>query len=256
MNVAFRGAGAVAWRHLYKWVKIPANFLPTVMFPLLFFTAFAGGLSAAERIPGFSYPPGYTSFQYCFSLLQAAVFGGMATGFTMGADFGTGFARRLMLVAPNRLSILVGYMASTLVRWMIIAMLLTVIGLLAGMQVPGSALQLVALYVLTGIMNLGGTCWAAGVMFRGRSLAYGPAMQVPLFSLMFVAPVMVPLALLQGWIQDAATYNPISYVLESVRGLLAGNPVDTAVAFACATGMLALFAVWAVTGLRRAERAG
>lgn len=256
MKVAMRGAGAVAWRHLYKWVKMPANFLPTVLFPLVFFTAFAGGLSAAERIKGFSYPPGYTSFQYCFSLLQSAVFGGMATGFSIGSDFGTGFARRLMLVAPNRMSILVGYLASTFVRWMVIAAILTSIGLVSGMKVPGSAAELLLVFVLTGIMNLAGTCWAAGVMFRGRSVQYAPAMQVPFFTMMFMAPVMVPVALLEGWIHDVAEVNPITYVLEEVRGLLAGEPVHTAIGFACAIGMLAAFAVWAVTGLRRAERAG
>ncbi|MBC7643648.1 MAG: hypothetical protein H7123_00885, partial [Thermoleophilia bacterium] len=45
--ITLRSARAVAWRHLYKWVKMPANFVPTVMFPLVFFAAFAGGLSAS-----------------------------------------------------------------------------------------------------------------------------------------------------------------------------------------------------------------
>ena len=65
---------------------------------------------AGERPLGHvvGYAPGYTSFIYVFSLLQSAVFGGMATGFTLGADFGTGFMRRMMLVTPHRGAILVG----------------------------------------------------------------------------------------------------------------------------------------------------
>ena len=40
----------------------------------------------------------------------------MFTGFGIAADFENGFARRLMLAAPNRLGILAGYTLAALVR--------------------------------------------------------------------------------------------------------------------------------------------
>ena len=72
------------------------------MFPLLFFIAFAGGLSQVQNTPGFDYPNGYTAFQFVFVLLQSAAFGGVFTGFGVARDFEGGFARRLLLAAPNR----------------------------------------------------------------------------------------------------------------------------------------------------------
>ena len=75
------------------------------MFPLLFFIAFAGGLSQVQNTPGFDYPNGYTAFQFVFVLLQSAAFGGVFTGFGVARDFEGGFARRLLLAAPNRLGI-------------------------------------------------------------------------------------------------------------------------------------------------------
>ena len=60
-------------------------------------------------MPGFDFPSGYTAFQFVFVLLQASAFGGVFTGFGIAADFEYGFARRLMLAAPNRLGILAGY---------------------------------------------------------------------------------------------------------------------------------------------------
>ena len=57
-------------------------------------------------------------------------------------------------------------------------------------------------------------------------------MQMPVFLLLFFAPVYVPLALLQGWIHDVATYNPITRVLEAGRGFLAGSPTEVGLAFA------------------------
>ena len=88
----------------------PAFLLPSIIFPLFFFTAFAGGLSNVGDVPGFDFPSGYTAFQFVFVLLQSAAFGGVFTGFAVAADFERGFARRLMLAAPNRLGILAGYL--------------------------------------------------------------------------------------------------------------------------------------------------
>ncbi len=101
--------GAVAWRTIHLFVSNPAFLLPSLIFPLFFFVAFAGGLSNVGNVPGFDYSSGYTAWQFVFVLLQASAFGGVFTGFSIAADFESGFTRRLMLAAPNRLGILAGY---------------------------------------------------------------------------------------------------------------------------------------------------
>jgi ABC-2 type transport system permease protein len=53
-------------------VTNPALVVPSLLFPLFFFTAFAGGLSRVDSIPGFDYAAGYTTWIYGFVLLQAA----------------------------------------------------------------------------------------------------------------------------------------------------------------------------------------
>ena len=101
-------ARAVSWRQIHNFTHNPAFLLPSIIFPLFFFTAFAGGLSSVGNAPGFDFPSGYTAFQFVFVLLQSAAFGGVFTGFSVAADFERGFSRRLMLAAPNRLGILGG----------------------------------------------------------------------------------------------------------------------------------------------------
>ena len=61
--------------------------------------------------------PGYTSFQFVFVFLQSAAFGGVFTGFAVARDFESGFARRLLLPAPQRSGIIAGYAVGALVRW-------------------------------------------------------------------------------------------------------------------------------------------
>jgi len=246
----------VAWRTLNRTFRNMSLFIPTLVFPLFFFTAFAGGLSRIRHVPGFSFPAGYTAFQYVFVLLQSAVFGGVFTGFGVARDFDTGFARRLFLAAPNRAGLVLGYVLAALGRWSVTAVVLTAVALVAGMQVGGSGVGLVGLYTLAVLMNAAGILWATGVAMRLRTIQAGPVIQLPVFIGLFFAPVYVPLRLLQGWIHTVAVANPVTRLLEAGRGFISGQPTEVAAAFAAGLGLVLLFGVWAVRGLRRAEAAG
>jgi ABC-2 type transport system permease protein len=249
-------ARGVAWRTLHNVFTNPSLFVPSIVFPLFFFVAFAGGLSRVQEVPGFNYAEGYTAFQFVFVLLQSAAFGGVFTGFGIARDFESGFARRLLLAAPSRTGILLGYAVAALLRWLVTAVVLTTVALAAGMNVGGSGVDLFGLYTLALIVNAAALLWAAGVAMRLRTMQAGPIMQFPVFLVLFFAPVYVPLALLSGWIHGVATVNPLTRVLEAGRGFLAGSPTEVAAAFGAALALAAAFSFWALRGLRKAEVAG
>jgi ABC-2 type transport system permease protein len=246
----------VAWRTLKNALTNPQIFLPTMLFPLFFFTAFAGGLSQLREVPGFDFPPGYTAFQFVFVLLQSAAFSGVFTGFGVARDFEGGFGKRLLLAAPHRTGIIVGYGLAALVRWLVVAVMLTAVALVAGMDVGGGPVDLVGLYVLALLLNFCGFFWAGGLALRFRTIQAAPLMQMPVFLVLFFAPVYVPLELLEGWIDAVATANPLTYLLETGRGFIAGDPPHVLLAFVLALGMGVGFWTWAFLGLRKAEAAG
>jgi ABC-2 type transport system permease protein len=246
----------LAWRNLHNFFLNPALVVPALMFPLFFFTAFAGGLSRVEDLPNFDFRSGYTAFQFAFVLLQASAFGGVFTGFAMARDFESGFGRRMMLAAPRRSALLGGYALAALVRALFIQALLFVIALATGMRVDGTGADLAGMVGLALILNFAALMWAAGIALRFRSIQAGPLMQTPVFMALFLAPVYVPLDLLEGWVHAVAAVNPVTLVLESGRGLISGEHFQTAAAFAVAVGLGALFMAWALRGLRAAEAAG
>jgi ABC-2 type transport system permease protein len=249
-------ARAVAWRSIHNFTANPSLFVPALIFPLFFFTAFAGGLSTISKVPNFNFPTGYTAFQFVFVLLQSAAFGGVFTGFGIARDFEIGFGKRLMLAAPHRSGIVFGYAIAALARAAITWTVLVVVALASGMQIDGSGVDLFGLFGLAVIVNVAATMWAAGVALRVRSIQGGPIMQLPVFLILFLAPVYVPLDLLSGWIHTVASINPATALLEAGRGFISGNPTVVVVAFGAAIGSAALLAVWARGGLRRAEAAG
>jgi ABC-2 type transport system permease protein len=246
----------VAWRTLKNALTNPQILIPTLAFPLFFFTAFAGGLSQLREIPGFDYEPGYTAFQFVFVLLQAAAFTGVFTGFGVARDFEGGFAKRLLLAAPKRSGIVLGYALAATVRWAIVAVVLTVVAFVFGMRVGGGVVDLFGLYVLALLVNISGFFWAGGIAMRFRTIQAAPLMQMPVFLVLFFAPVYVPLDLLTGWIEAVASVNPLTYLLETGRGFVAGDPPHALGAFAIAVGLGVAFWTWAFLGLRKAEAAG
>jgi ABC-2 type transport system permease protein len=252
----FSVAGGIARRLLDTFISSPALFVPPLLMPLFFFVAFAGGLSAIDAAPGFDYPAGYTAFEFGFVLMQAAAFGGIFTGFSIAADFQFGFGRRLLLATPHRTALILGYGIVSLVRAAITLAVVTAVGLAAGMEVLGSATDIVALYGLAVIVNIAGTLFAAGVALRFRSLQATPLMMVPTFLFLFLAPVYVPRDLLGGWVHTVSAFDPATPIMETIRDLLAGQPADFLLALGVAVGLAAALALFAVRGLRKAEAAG
>ncbi len=245
---------AVARRNLTHAFKNPALFVPSLVFPLVFLLAFAGGLSNLQNVPGFDFPSGYTAFQFVFVFLQSAAFGGVFTGLAIAGDFESGFTQRLLLAAPRRTGLIGGYVIAGMVRWLVTCTVVTLAALATGMQVDGDGVQLVGLLTLGLLTNVTATLFSTGMSMRLRSMQAGPLMQIPIFITLFLAPVYVPKDLLSGWVHTAASVNPATALLEAGRGFISGQPDVVAVAFACGAGLVAAMAVFAVRGLRRAER--
>jgi ABC-type multidrug transport system permease subunit len=245
---------AIAWRSLHTYVRRADLVVPSLVFPLIFLASFAGGLSALGSVPGFDFPAGYTAFQFVFVLLQASMFSGLFIGFTIAVDFESGFARRLMLAAGNRRGIAVGYALAALTRAAITLTVVTAVALLAGMQITGGGVDVFGLYGLAMLLVLIGFGWAAGVAFRYRTIQAGPLMQTPVFLILFLTPVFVPLPLLKGWIHAVASVNPATAFLDAGRGLISGVHDHTLLAYLCAVALIAVFAMWTLGGLRAAER--
>jgi ABC-2 type transport system permease protein len=250
-----RAARAIAWRQLHVMASKPSLFLPSLIFPLFFFAAFAGGLSAVSEAPNFNYPS-YTTFQYIFVLMQSAIFGGVFTGFAIAADFEFGFARRMLIATRNRSALIAGYTLTALVRALLVWTVVTVVAVATGATITGSGVDLFGILVIAVMLNFAATLFACGIAMRLRTLQAAPLIQLPAFLIIMTAPVYVPRNLIQGWVASVADVNPMTAMLEAGRNLVIGAPAETLLALGVAAGLIAVMVNWARTGLRRAEAAG
>ena len=79
------------------------------------------GCRRSRRVPGFDYPGGYTAFQFVFVLLQSAAFGGVFTGFGIAPDFEYGFSRRLFSRRRTAAAISSATRSRPSCRWALVA---------------------------------------------------------------------------------------------------------------------------------------
>src|SRR4051812_10557908 len=250
-----RAAGAIVRRQITIMTTKPALILPSLIFPLFFFAAFAGGLSAVSQAPGFDYP-NYTTFQYVFVLMQSAVFGGVFTGFAIAADFELGFARRLLIASHNRSVLIGGYVVTALFRALLVWTVVTTVALATGAEIDGGIGDLLGILSIAILINLAATLFASGMAMRFRTLQAAPLIQLPAFLIIMTAPVYVPRELIEGWVSSVADVNPMTAMLEAGRSLIIGAPAKTLLALGIAAALIVVMLNWARTGLRRAEAAG
>ena len=105
--------------------------------------------------------------------------------------------------------------------------------------------------MLAAITAIGIGGIAAAIALRTGSLSLLQSIFPFVFVLLFTAPAFFPRELLTPVLRDAAAYNPLTYVVEAVRGLLAGDSalgdpwagLAAAVLLALATTALATFAL-------------
>ena len=254
MGTYVRAALGIAGRTLRTTFRNPALLMPPLVAPLIFFAVIGGGLGALSRAPGFDFPGGYTSFSFVFILLNAASFAAVFAGLALAQDLETGFSRRLMLAAGRRSALLVGYALTAVVRVSLGLAAIFAVGTAVGVRPHGSAWNVVWLVAIALGFGVLVALWAIGMALRVRSVQGSPAIQIPVLMALFFAPTFAPLALLSGWLHGAARWNPISYLFESGRGFLSGNPADVGLAIAAIAGLMPVLVVWVATGLRRATR--
>jgi ABC-2 type transport system permease protein len=243
----------LARRSTRKLLKNPVPGLPPLLIPLFMFAAFAGALSAIATTKSFDYYS-FTAFQFVFILYMAAMLTGAFSAFEIASDFEGGMGNRLMSAAPQRMAIVGGYLIFAIGRFIVSLVIVWGIALLVGLSVRGGPLDVAGLIALALLLNIATTLYGAGVALRMQSLAAGTLVLIPIFIGLFLSPVFVPRQQLSGWLRTVADVNPLTAAIEAGRGFLANDPVSVGLAFAVTFGLVILFAVFAATGMIKAEQ--
>jgi len=197
--------------------------MPTFVLPLMLLAVIASGTSAAQGLRGFPDVASYLGFIVPGTIIQGALLAGLTSGIAMAGDIEGGFFDRLLAAPVRRSSLVIGRLAGTLGLSVLQTAFFLCVGLAFGASYPGgpgAALAAIALAAITAV-GIGGL--AAAIALRTGSLSLLQSIFPFVFVLLFTAPAFFPRELLTPALRSVADYNPLTYVVEAVRGLLTGD---------------------------------
>jgi len=235
----------IAWRSVKRTLRQPAVLIPPLVFPLMLMAVNSSGLRAATHLPGFP-TDSFLAFFLPFSFMQGALFAASTAGTDLARDVDTGFLNRLALTPLRGWALLVGQLGGATVQGVVQAFVYLSVGLAFGVRFVTGSGGILALLLLSILIAIG---WAAVGIWLALRTGSGEAVQSQfplLFFLLFISSMNMPRNLIEvDWFRDAATLNPVSYMIEGLRTLIIGG--WDAQALVLAFGMTSALIVAALT---------
>jgi ABC-2 type transport system permease protein len=242
---------ALMRRALNEILRVPGAAIPGVLAPTIFFLGLTAVFGNLTLLPGFT-SDSYQSFLIPISLMQGAGFTGAATGVNLARDIEQGWFDRLLASPAPRPVLLAGLVLSASLRALVPAAVLLVIGFSLGVHWPGPGGLAIALLITMG-MAIVAAAWGTTIALKFKSQSASPLMQAGMLVLILTTTAYAPLALLTGWLQEVARYNPVTQVVEAARQGFVG-PVtwaETWPGLLALAGLTALLVALALRGMQR-----
>jgi ABC-2 type transport system permease protein len=242
---AMRSAFYIGVREVRNVLRAPADFLPGLFVPIFFYVIQVGSLSEFARN---SHVFNYKGFQLPVGILFAASNGG--AGLNMVTDIESGYFDKLLVTPVNRLALLVGAMGADFAR--IVAQSSIVVAMaLPWMHFKTGVVGAVAIVLMASLWGVVYSAIGFAIALKTGSPAATQSAWVFFFPLIFMAPSFAPLDQLSGWLESAARFNPVTYLLGGMRALsMTGwNGHDIGVAFLSIAAMGAVTLTLAFRGL-------
>jgi ABC-2 type transport system permease protein len=213
-------AWVLGQRALREAWRTPEALLPTLFIPLFFLVVNVG--QAGKIFPAasteFLRGQGYGAFQLPSSLLLAASFGTAAL--FLVEDIEGGYFDKLRAAPIPRTAIVLGRLVAELVKGVVIAVAIVLLGLAFGISIASGPLGFVLLVGLTALWSVVFVGFMQLIALKSRSAAATNSGGLVFFPLLFLTPNFVPRDLLTRPMEVAASLNPVTYIMEALRSLL------------------------------------
>lgn len=187
--------------------------------PILWIVIYGPVMSAVRAIPTGGVP--YTDFITPGVMIQTTTFVSIFYGLMMVWERDSGILKKLLVTPASRYATVIGRSMASGVRATFQALIIMPIALLIGVQfVPNAAYFILAFTIIffaSGGFAAISILVASFMKTRERFMGIGQAIIMPLF---FASNALYPVQIMPHILQEFSIVNPMSYVVDAVRGLL------------------------------------
>ena len=233
-------------RHITRSMDtIITTTLMPVGFLLLFVYVFGGAIhTGSDSYVGYLLP----------GILIITIASGISyTAFRLFLDMQSGIFERFQSMPIARSSVLWAHVLTSLVANMVSVAVVVLVGLAMGFRSGAGVLQWLAVTGILLLLTLALTWIAVIPGLTAKSADGASAFAYPLIFLPFISSAFVPTATMPGPVRWFAENQPVTSIVDSIRNLLAQQPVGTDiwVALAWCVGILVVAYFFAMGAYRK-----
>ena len=212
----------LAKRTITKMFRNPEQFIDVTVQPIimtvLFVFIFGGAIAGSTGK--------YVEFALPGIIVQTIMFTSLTIGVNLNTDIQKGVFDRFRSLPIARSAPLFGAVLGDIVRHSIAITVTLVFGAIIGFEFPTPWTH-VALAIILIIAFAVSLCWVSvliGMLARSSGAVQGLSFLI-VFPLTFGSSTFVPASTLPTWLQGWVAINPVTHVIESMRGLLVGQSI-------------------------------
>lgn len=214
-----RDSLVLAKRTVTKMFRNPEQFIDVTVQPIimtvLFVFIFGGAIAGSTST--------YVQFALPGIIVQTIMFTSLTIGVNLNTDIQKGIFDRFRSLPIARSAPLFGAVLGDIVRHSIAITVTLLFGALIGFEfpTPWTHVALAILVIITFAVSL---CWVSvliGMLARSSGAVQGLSFLI-VFPLTFGSSTFVKASTLPDWLQGWVSVNPVTHVIEAMRGLLSG----------------------------------
>jgi len=218
-DVALTMAGRCIRLSMRQLDALLTSLLLPVLLMLIFVYLFGGAIETGTD---------YVTYVVPGVILLCAGFGSATTAVTVSQDMSGGIVDRLRSMDVGGPSVLAGHVAASVVRNAASAVLVLGVALLIGFRPAAEPLEWLAVagVLLAFVVAMSSLAAALGLLAGSPEAANGITFLI-LF-LPYASSAFVPVDTMPTWLQGFAEHQPVTPVIETLRGLLLDTPTGEA----------------------------
>lgn len=221
----------------------PGPFFVLPMLPALLMTiVFTALFDRMASVDGFS-GDDYDAFLVPGVVTLVALLGGGATSASVAADLRSGYFDRLRLLPVDLRALLAGRLLFEAARLLPATTVVLIVAFAFGGRAENGVVGILVVVGLIALLGVAHTGLFYVVAIRTKDPQTPFTMQPLGLPLSFLSTALVPLAVMPGWAEAMARYNPVTVVVDGARQSMIGDLWSADLA-----GAVAVLVVWIVLG--------
>ena len=215
-----------------------------VMLMLMFTWVFGGAIDPSGA---------YVDYVVPGIILTCAGFGASATAVYVANDMRTGIIDRFRTMPLRAGAVLTGHVVASVLRNLIATAIVIGVGVLVGFRPTANGWEWIALAGLIALYILAITYLFAAIGLAAGSPEGANGYGFVLLFLPYLSSAFVPVASMPDWLQPVAANQPITPIVETIRGLLTDAPLQGEAWWAVGWCLVILLAstIWGAVLFRR-----